>query len=151
MFVFFSTGRIWIKKVQFGLPKVEEDTRLDGLSHLHGLGVVNLIRSTHRDPESQHLRRVGHDFENTMSEEDKEPGWFDDMDEFDWDDASWRHQKKYFEKPNKTQFGEHVFFRGTCFFIFFFGGGIGYFSPPAAKLLPLGLNQPKASWVGPIG
>jgi len=29
---------------------------------------------------------VGHDFENTMSEEDKEPGWFDDMDEFDWDD-----------------------------------------------------------------
>lgn len=105
MFLIFSTGRIWIKKVQFGLPKVEEDTRLDGLSHLHGLGVVNLIRSTHRDPESQHLRRVGHDFENTMSEEDKEPGWFDDMDEFDWDDASWRHKKIISKSQTKLNSG----------------------------------------------
>ena len=128
-FSFFSTGRIWIKKVQFGLPKVEEDTRLDGLSHLHGLGVVNLIRSTHRDPESQHLRRVGHDFENTMSEEDKEPGWFDDMDEFDWDDASWRHKKIISKSQTKLNSGNKwLFFRGTCFFIFFWGVDWLFFS-----------------------
>ena len=101
---------------------------------------MNLIRSTHRDPESQHLRRVGHDFENTMSEEDKEPGWFDDMDEFDWDDASWRHQKKIFRKAKQNSIrGTNDFFFGEHVFSFFFwGGGLVIFLPQLQNCYPSG-------------
>ena len=99
---------------------------------------------------SQHLRRVGHDFENTMSEEDKEPGWFDDMDEFDWDDASWRHIFFFRKAKQNSIRGKHDFFRGTCFFIFFGGGGLVIFLPQLQNLNPLELNQPRASWVGPM-
>lgn len=143
-FSFFPPREFGSKRSNSDSQKLRKIPALDGLSHLHGLGVVNLIRSTHRDPESQHLRRVGHDFENTMSEEDKEPGWFDDMDEFDWDDASWRHKKIISKSQTKLN-------SGNMFFHFFWGGGLLIFLPQLQNLNPLGLNQPRASWVGPIG
>lgn len=152
VFLIFSTGRIWIKKVQFGLPKVEEDTRLDGLSHLHGLGVVNLIRSTHRGSWKPTPTESGSRLWKHHVGGGQRTGlvWW-----YGWIWLGWcflASQKNYFEKPNKTQFGEQMtFFSGNMFFHFFWGGGLVIFLPQLQNCYPSGWTSLPASWVGPIG